>query len=930
MGAFESFSEKTIDRMGGLWSFPYDVDIPPGFSPNLQNVRFKPGSVETRPGITHRFTSDSVNPLTPQLGLFQFIDNAGNKKIVSIDVDGALHVESGANMAFLKVGAANPSAMMQGLLAFNRAYLGFYGASVNPQGPLRSYDGTNVDHLAPDGPGGAPAAVNSATVGTIPAGVHKGRVLFETRSGYISEQGPEFSWTATGNFKVDLSAIPTGPDYVVARIIVFTAVGGEDFFYKTTFRIADNTTTTATLDFDDTSLLQGQNFNKYSRNFRLPDQSGLAFYNQRIVAFGGLNTVKMTNLDFDGGFASGGQPLGWIGLSSIAAPATGAVRATNVVTITTTAAHGFIAGDSVVVAGVTDASFNGTFTIATVPSTTTFTYAQVAGDATSGNGTVRLATFTAGAKGTITPFTGEYWEITGTGAVAVLGEIRNRDAATTLLPNTSYTVSARIRKRVNIPPFASSQNIVVGLFGTGVNTSGINLTLDSNVGTVWVEYTGVLTSGLASIPADLMLRVYITNDGINPIPAAEPIDIDRIQIWPTNQKFDASTLRVSDPENADRFDGINGFVTVSKDDGQKIVGAIQQRSLLYIFKERSTHDASDDGISPPSLWATAQVDSEAGAASPNAIDATTEFIVTASRAGAYKFAGGGGMKLSQEIQATWKRINWNVSEKIHTLIDTEQKVVQFFVPLDADTKPRHVIVLDYSEGWGEGERKWGLDAQHANTLGIHGSIKFETSTKRQAIYLAMEITGPIGAISEQTGTSDYGQPIDSFYDTAFVKDGAGGTDLFGGAAFIASGTGLMAVSLVNPDGLTGFTMASVPLSKSISTIARVSGIVTVSFASSHGFTVGQRVSITGTGVPGLSGFVTISTVPTATSFTYVQAGADESAAAGVVAIEQDVEKQANLETERAKLRFRTSAVGEFFRVKRVRIYCKEWAMSRVM
>jgi|GEM_PF-600852 len=65
----------------------------------------------------------------------------------------------------------------------------------------------------------------------------------------------------------------------------------------------------------------------------------------------------------------------------------GAVRKSNVVTITTTAAHNFVVGQAVVISGVTDTTFNGTFTIATVPSTTTFTYSQTANDATSGSGT---------------------------------------------------------------------------------------------------------------------------------------------------------------------------------------------------------------------------------------------------------------------------------------------------------------------------------------------------------------------------------------------------------------------------------------------------------------------------------------------------------------------------------------------------------------
>jgi hypothetical protein len=53
----------------------------------------------------------------------------------------------------------------------------------------------------------------------------------------------------------------------------------------------------------------------------------------------------------------------------------------NVVTLTTGAAHGFVAGDSVVVDGVTD--LNGTYTVTAAPSTTTFRYAKTTGDISS-------------------------------------------------------------------------------------------------------------------------------------------------------------------------------------------------------------------------------------------------------------------------------------------------------------------------------------------------------------------------------------------------------------------------------------------------------------------------------------------------------------------------------------------------------------------
>ena len=55
----------------------------------------------------------------------------------------------------------------------------------------------------------------------------------------------------------------------------------------------------------------------------------------------------------------------------------------NVVTITTAVAHGLGTGQIVTVAAVTNTGVNGTYTIASVPSTTTFTYALTASNITS-------------------------------------------------------------------------------------------------------------------------------------------------------------------------------------------------------------------------------------------------------------------------------------------------------------------------------------------------------------------------------------------------------------------------------------------------------------------------------------------------------------------------------------------------------------------
>ena len=70
---------------------------------------------------------------------------------------------------------------------------------------------------------------------------------------------------------------------------------------------------------------------------------------------------------------------------------TGAARVSTVATITTQQAHGLQIGSIVQVSGVSDSSFNGSQSVAAVPTATTFQYVQFgAPDGTSGNGTVSL------------------------------------------------------------------------------------------------------------------------------------------------------------------------------------------------------------------------------------------------------------------------------------------------------------------------------------------------------------------------------------------------------------------------------------------------------------------------------------------------------------------------------------------------------------
>ena len=100
------------------------------------------------------------------------------------------------------------------------------------------------------------------------------------------------------------------------------------------------------------------------------------------------NTGSSTYNEFYGCLMLDGYDIDKI-YPTITATVTNKELTSNVATLTTSAAHGLAVGMEIVVSGV-DATFNGNYTITTVPTTTTFTYAKTATNVspTASTGTV--------------------------------------------------------------------------------------------------------------------------------------------------------------------------------------------------------------------------------------------------------------------------------------------------------------------------------------------------------------------------------------------------------------------------------------------------------------------------------------------------------------------------------------------------------------
>lgn len=102
---------------------------------------------------------------------------------------------------------------------------------------------------------------------------------------------------------------------------------------------------------------------------------------------------KPVTLNADGYVTNFPYPYYPTGLTVNSKTISTAVRSDEVVTVTTSASHGFTTGDMVTVTTVTDLSMNGDFIILSTPSGTTFTYANGGPDASATGGTAVDNTF---------------------------------------------------------------------------------------------------------------------------------------------------------------------------------------------------------------------------------------------------------------------------------------------------------------------------------------------------------------------------------------------------------------------------------------------------------------------------------------------------------------------------------------------------------
>ena len=202
----------------------------------------------------------------------------------------------------------------------------------------------------------------------------------------------------------------------------------------------------------------------------------------------------------------------------------------------------------------------------------------------------------------------------------------------------------------------------------------------------------MLTTSLSSIPADLLLRVYADGTTTN----SGGFEIDNIEIFPTAQPYNTSSVRASFADNPESYDGVSGLISVAENNGQALRAAFELRGQLYFVKEHSIYSTQDDGVNEPAGWTLTEVSTTVGTPSVDGVDVGDDWAIIADRSGLYLFDGGEPVKISQEIQPLWDTINWPLpATTLWVRVDTREKRILVGVPIAPATQPNLVLALDY-------------------------------------------------------------------------------------------------------------------------------------------------------------------------------------------------------------------------------------------
>lgn len=533
------------------------------------------------------------------------------------------------NVANAAITAASPGTFSVGIASPDITSAGEPSASGQVFGTIFTFDPLVLV--------GTRNAGTVVTQGQITSGQRKVCYSFLTRNGYITKPSPIRTVTiAEGAGSLVIGDLAIGPPNVIARIVHLTPTNGGNFYNipqdvivqsngtnvnNTSTWLNNNTSTQITLSFSDGVLLAGDQIDIEGNNLFALEELGsciaLIPYSNRIFAIGEQNKI-FNLLNYSFDGGVGGDP-----------------------------GANFPLG-----------------------------WAQ---DPTNGFGGNVAAS----------PIFGSMYQISNASGSpqAIYGMITQnafQDEFATPIIDSSTTYSVRVT--ASCPTGAAAGNLVIDLFSASVNRVLGTFSLPlASMTTSQLIYTGtMLTTTLAPVPNDLVIRIYATDiaDGVT-------VNIDRIEPFPTEVPNNDRQVIGSYQGNFESFDLITGVILGTNVNQQPILSAMVLFDSLYLVKSGSLVNISDNNTTEPNNWNQPRtVSASVGCSGPYAVttgidepNAGEEYSITASRPGAFLYAGGQPIKITEEIQSLWNTIYWKAGATIWIKNDITNRRVQFGVPM---------------------------------------------------------------------------------------------------------------------------------------------------------------------------------------------------------------------------------------------------------
>lgn len=319
--SLDGFSPLTLPGFGGLNTLLEIEDLDPGQSPNCVNVGFTSDeAVSSRAGIQLQATDSS-----PFYACVDYVAQASRSRLVLMNNVIKREVAEG-NFAYLdsvQTGQLSGTAM-RGSTYFGKSFFCLSNGD-EPTAPPMVYNGTNLRRFTTSGPGAACSASAGGAGGVVTAGYHWIIFFFGTDNGYYTRPSPMVQVNVAAGQTISITNLWTGPPGTVVRRIAMSPAFAasttlpEEFFYvpQSTMEVADNSTTTASINFSDATLESATRVDFLYDRHVLRGSRGAIPYSDRLIVWGSntslsedpYNAVAM-NFDFDGGF-NGNIPLSW-------------------------------------------------------------------------------------------------------------------------------------------------------------------------------------------------------------------------------------------------------------------------------------------------------------------------------------------------------------------------------------------------------------------------------------------------------------------------------------------------------------------------------------------------------------------------------------------------------------------------------------------